>query len=233
MNLLFLFAALVAWAGPVQDLAQAADPDLPEDARMAAFERVVSVGMSDLGAVSRVALDNDGDTRKRWVAIRALGKIRGDQATALLVQLSENPEPAIRAAAVQAMGDLGDNRNSTILFAKLADPAVIVRAGAAEALCKVGDRTAIEPLDKALGSRDNFYRGSSLWVRRHFVAALGCIGGRETIPVLLRALEDADPSVQSSAVLAFREVAGFTYGEGRSPEEEIAAWKRWAADQLR
>jgi len=233
MNLFVLLFSLFAFAGPVQDLAQASDADLPEEARKAAFERLVAAGTTDIGVVSRVAVDDDGDTRKRWVAIRALGQIRGDRAKQLLVQLSENPEPAIRTAAVQAMGDLGDNRMSPTLIEKLFDPAVIVRAGAAEALCKVGDRTAIEPLDRALSSRENFYRGSSLWVRKHYVAALGCIGGRETIPVLMRALEDADPAVQSSAVLAFREVAGFSYGEGRSPEEEMAAWKRWAADQLR
>lgn len=233
MKLSLLLLTLAALAGPVQDLAQAADADLPEDARMAAFERLVAAGGTDIGVVSRVALDDDGDTRKRWVAIRALGQIRGDRARDLLVQLSENPEPAIRAAAVQAIGDLGDNRNSKVLIAKISDPAVIVRAGAAEALCKVGDRTAVGALDAALRSRENFYRGSSLWVRRHFVATLGCIGGREAIPVLLRSLDDADPSVKSSAVLAFREVAGFSYGEGRGPEEEIAAWKRWAADQLR
>jgi HEAT repeat protein len=233
MNLTVLLLSLVAWAGPVQDLAQAADADLPEDTRMEAFERLVTAGATDIGVVSRVALDDEGDTRKRWVAIRSLGKIQGDQARDLLLQLSENAEPAIRAAAVQAMGDLGDNRNSDVLIAKLEDPAVIVRAGSAEALCKVGDRSAIEPLDRALRSRGNFYRGASLWVRRHYVATLGCIGGRETIPVLLRALDDTDGSVQSSAVLAFREVAGFSYAEGRSAEEEIAAWKRWAADQIR
>ncbi len=233
MNLSVLLLSLVTWAGPVQDLAQAADADLPEEARMEAFDRLVAAGATDIGVVSRVALDDEGDTRKRWVAVRALGKIQGDQARDLLLQLSENPEPAIRAAAVQAMGDLGDARNSDILIAKLDDPAVIVRAGAAEALCKVGDRAAIEPLDRALRSRGNFYRGASLWVRRHYVATLGCIGGRETIPVLLRALDDSDTSVQASAVLAFREVAGFSYAEGRSPDEELAAWKRWAADQIR
>lgn len=228
-----LLLSMVAFAGPVQDLAQAADADLPEEARKAAFERLVAAGGTDIGVVSRVAVDDDGDTRKRWVAIRALGQIRGDRAKDLLVQLTENPEPAIRTAAVQAIGDLGDNRMSPTLMEKLADPAVIVRAGAAEALCKVGDRAAVPALDKALRSRENFYRGSSLWVRKHYVAALGCIGGRDSIPVLLRAIDDADEGVQSSAVLAFREVAGFSYSEGRSPEEEVAAWKRWAADQLR
>ena len=233
MKLAALLLSLAAWAGPVQDLAQASDADLPEEARMEAFERLVAAGATDIGVVSRVALEDSGDTRKRWVAIRALGKVQGDQARELLLQLSENPEPAIRAAAVQAMGDLGEARSNDVLMARLEDPAVIVRAGAAEALCKVGDRAAIGPLDRALRSRASFYRGASLWVRRHYVAALGCIGGRETIPVLLRALDDDDASVQSSAVLAFREVAGFSYKEGRSPEEELAAWKRWAADQLR
>jgi len=233
MILSSILFALAAWAGPVQDLSQAADQDLPEEARKEAFERLVAAGGTDIGVVSRVAVDDEGDTRKRWVAIRALGQIRGDRAKELLVQLTENAEPAIRTAAVQAIGDIGDNRMSPTLIEKLSDPAVIVRAGAAEALCKVGDQSAVTSLDKALRSRTNFYRGSSLWVRKHYVAALGCIGGRESIPVLLRAIQDADPSVQSSAVLAFREVAGFSYAEGRSPEEEIAAWKRWGADQLR
>jgi len=233
MTLAAVLLSIVAWAGPVQDLAQAADPDLPEAARMAAFERLVSAGTTDIGTVTRVALDDEGDTRKRWVAIRALGKIQGDRAQQTLEKLAKNPEPAIRAAAVQSMGDLGNGRLSPVLIEKLTDPAVIVRAGAAEALCKVGDYSAVEPLAAALRSSDNFYRGSSLWVRRHFVAALGCIGSREAIPILLASLDDKDPSVQQSAVLAFRQVAGFSYGEGRSPEEEVQAWKRWAADQLR
>ncbi len=200
---------------------------------MAAFDRLVTAGMSDIGVLSRVATDNEADSRKRWVAIRALGKIRGDQAKSLLVGLTDNPEPAIRAAAVQALGDFGDATLANLLTQKLTDPAIIVRAGAAEALCKVGDRNAVEPLAAALRSKDNYYRGSSLWVRSHYVAALGCIGSRSAIPTLLQMLDDKDPNVVASAVLAFREVAGFTYGEGRSPEEEIAAWKRWAADQLR
>jgi len=200
---------------------------------MEAFERLVAVGMTDIGTVTRVALDDEGDTRKRWVAIRALGKIQGDRAEQTLEVLAKNAEPAIRAAAVQSMGDLGSGRVSPILIEKLTDPAVIVRAGAAEALCKVGDHTAVEPLSAALRSRDNFYRGSSLWVRRHYVASLGCIGSRKAIPALLAALDDKDPSVQQSAVLAFRQVAGFSYGDGRSPEEEVQAWKRWAADQLK
>lgn len=233
MMLAAVLLSLLAWAGPVQDLAQASDPDLPEAARMAAFERLVAVGGTDIGTVTRVALDDDGDTRKRWVAIRALGKIQGDRAQQTLEELAVNPEPAIRAAAVQSMGDLGNGRLSPLLIEKLSDPAVIVRAGAAEALCKVGDHTAVEPLGAALRSSDNFYRGSSLWVRRHFIATLGCIGSRESVPVLLAALDDTDPSVQKSAVLAFRQVAGFSYDEGRTPEEEIQAWKRWAADQLR
>jgi HEAT repeat protein len=233
MNLFILLFSLLAWAGPVQDLAQAADSDLPEESRKAAFERLVAAGGTDIGVVTRVAVDDEEDTRKRWVAIRALGQIRGDRAREILVALTENPEPAIRTAAVQAIGDIGDGTMSPTLIAKLEDPAVIVRAGAAEALCKVGDRSAIAPLDKALRSRENFYRGSSLWVRKHFVATLGCIGGSEAIPVLLRAIQDADAGVQASAVLAFRQVAGFSYGEGRSPKKELAAWKRWAADQLR
>lgn len=223
----------VALAGTTQDLAQAADADLPEAARTAAFERVVTAGTTDLGVVGRVAMNDKADTRTRWVAVRALGQIRGDQAKTMLLELTENPEPAIRAAATQALGDFGDARVGPTLHGRLDDPAIIVRAAAAEALCRVGDASAVAPLDRALSAKDNYYRGRSLWVRRHYVAALGCIGSREAIPVLLRLLDDADDSVVASSVLAFRDIAGFSYGDGRSKAQELEAWRRWANDQLK
>ncbi len=222
-----------AWGGTKEDLLQASDPDLPEAARLAAFDRVVSAGGVSLQVVLQIAGDDQGDTRQRWVAVRSLGKIGGPHATELLIRLTTNPEPAIRAAAAQALGDLGDRRHAPVVVELLKDPAIIVRAAASEALCRVGDDVAVDALSAALLDKSNYYRGSSTWVRRHYVEALGCMARRSAVPALLRSLDDADPAVESAALRAFEKVAGFSYAEGRTTQEQEEAWRRWAANQLR
>jgi HEAT repeat protein len=228
-----LFAAFlrIAAADPAADLSRAADPTLPEAARMEAFNRLVSAGTNDLRALRAAAADASGDSRRRWVAIRALGKVGGTGPRDTLLQLLNDPQPAVRAAAAQALGDLGDRTVHTALVPALQDPAVIVRAAAAEALGKVGDANAVPALAAAFTARDGWYRGSSRWVRRHYVVALGQIGDRSAIPTLRSALDDADTAVQAAAVGAFEALAGFDYRQGRSLAEQKDAWRRWAGAQ--
>ena len=116
---------------------------------------------------------------------------------------------------------------------RLEDEAVIVRAAAAEALGKMADPKGILFLDKALASNQNLYRGSSLWVRRSYVEAIGQIAHKKGYPTLLRCLRDQDPQVVKASVLALEKTAGFSMAEGRSQEQEIAAWERWLNNQLR
>ncbi len=235
LALLLLAAALpvVSQAGTREDLLQAADPDLPEPARMAAFERLVQGGTTDLSVLGALASDTKADSRQRWVAVRALGRVQGDRAEQILVGLIADPEPAMRAAAVQALGDLGQRRHAPRATALLDDPAIIVRASAAAALCQIGDEAAVAALSEALFARDSYYRGSSLWVRRHYVEAIGCIGRRGAVPALLRALDDNDPAVSEASLAALAKVAGFDYAEGRSPQEAKDAWRRWAQSQIK
>ena len=226
-------APRAATAGAREDLLQAADPDLPEPARMAAFERLVQAGGTDIALIGALATDSKGDSRQRWVAVRALGRVQGDRAEQVLLGLLADPEPAMRAAAVQALGDLGQRRHAARATALLADPAIIVRASAAETLCRIGDEAAVVALSDALFDRDSYYRGSSLWVRRHYVEAIGCIGRRSAVPALLRALDDNDQAVSEASMKALAKVAGFDYAEGRSPQEAKEAWRRWAQSQIR
>jgi FOG: HEAT repeat len=155
------------------------------------------------------------------------------RARATLLTLLDDEQPAIRAAAVQALGDLGDRKTAGVIAAKLQDPAVIVRAGAAEALGKIRDQGTVQALSDAVMARDNYYRGSSLWVRRHYVASLGEIGSRDAVPTLLRTLDDADEGVRTASVKALEGIAGFSYAEGRDLEQQREAWRRWAQAQVR
>lgn len=231
--LLALSLGLAALAGPTEDLALAADSDVPVVARQQAFERLVATGATDTALVLQVARDQAGDTRKRWVAIRALGHIGGAGAMQAVQDLLADPQPAIRAAAVGALGETGRTELTASVAAMLADPAIIVRAEAAVALGKLGDDEGVQPLAEALEDRSNWHRGTPLWVRRHYVVALGDIGHKAAVPALLRALDDPDPLVAAEVVPAFEKIGGFTMGEGRTPEQELEAWRRWASAQVR
>ena len=229
MHLLLLCA--LAHADPVADLRQASDPDLPQGARMEAFERLVRTGTTDISLVSEVC-SSDDDTRRRWVACRVLGQVGGARSRGILVALLKDGEPAMRTAAAQSLGDLGDDTAWSELTPLLQDPAVIVRSGAAEALGKLRNPAAVPALKEALFASSSYHRGQSMWVRRHYVDALGEIGHRSAVPVLLKALDDPDDQVVAAVVPAFEKVAGFSYDEGRSDFEVKAAWRRWAQAQV-
>ena len=94
----------LAFGGAAEDLALAANDRADEAARMAAFNRLVVLGNTDMAVVSAVSVDEEADTRKRWVAIRTLGKIKGVRSKTILSELLNNPQPAIRTAAATAMG---------------------------------------------------------------------------------------------------------------------------------
>lgn len=233
MMILLSLLASVALADPAEDLTVASDADLPLPARMEAFNRLVAEGATDIGLVVATANDDGADARKRWVSARVLGQVGGDRARSTLEGLLSDAMPAMRAAAAQSLGDLGDRSVVPKVMTLLGDPAVMVRAAAAESLGKLRDPDSVQALSDALASKDNFYRGSSIWVRRHYVVALGQIGSESAVPALLRCLDDGDEAVQAEAVRAFETVAGFSYSDGREPGEEREAWRRWAQQRLR
>lgn len=232
MMALFLLLGL-ALAGPVEDLTLAANSNAPESARMEAFERLVRTGATNLSHVAAVAKDDKADARERWVAVRVLGKVGGDAARTELLALIKNDMPAMRAAGAQALGDLGESSLSVAVNPLLQDPALIVRAAAAEALGKLRNADSVPALAAALAARDSYYRGSSLWVRRHYVVALGEIGHRSAAGTLVRCLDDADEAVAAEAIRSFERIAGFSFADGRSPTEQREAWKRWGMAQGR
>ncbi len=234
LPLILSLSAMVspASADTMEEIRVASDQDLTESERRAAFDRLVQIGATDLSTLSRVSLDGAGTTRQRWVAIRALGHVGGYGVEQTLIDLLTDPEPAIRTAAVSALGDVGAVSNSSRVADGLQDPAIIVRAAAAESLGKLRDPNTISALADALAAPDNYHRGTSLWVRRHYVVALGEIGDIHALPVLLGAMDDADAEVARASIGAFERIAGFSFSDGRSTEEERTAWKRWASAQI-
>jgi HEAT repeat protein len=232
--MLIIFSLIsTLWAGPVEDLALASSKAATETQRMAAFERIVALGSTDMALVSKISQDDGADSRQRWVAVRALGQIKGDRAKNILIGLVADPMPAIRAASASAMGDYGDPDCVPYLVRLIQDPAVIVRAAAASALTSSGDERAVDILSEALSDKKNTFRGRSIWVRKYFVDALGGTGSTSAYPALLRAMDDSDPDVVGRVIPALEKIAGFSYSEGRSPKKEVEAWRRFISNELR
>lgn len=230
--LTLLTAGTPAFASSVTDrLDRAADAALPESERMVAFNQLVMDWKTIRPELEALAKDDDADSRERWIAIRVMGQTGDKAALTPLLALSEDPMPAIRSAASSALGDLGFAEACPRLEALLVDPAIIVRVAAAEALGAIGDSRSVSALAKALSDRSNYYRGSSLWVRVYYVNALGEIGSRSGIAPLIACLDDKDPAVVDAALASLRKIVGYDFAEGRTREEHIEAWRRWAANE--
>ncbi len=232
MTALLLLVGL-ALGGAADDLVIAANDRLGEKERMEAFQRLVLLGNTDMAVVSSISVDEKADTRQRWVAIRTLGKIKGERAKTLLSTLLNNPQAAIRTAAANAMGDFGHKDFVEPLNTSLEDAAVLVRAAAAKSLGQIGDERSVKPLSEAVNHRRSYFRGRSIWVRRHYVDALGAVGSKAAFPVLLRTIDDQDEAVAGAVIDALEKVAGFKFSEGRTADQEKEAWRRYVSGQLR
>ena len=220
------FLVSVALAGIPEDLSMASDTDLPTDLREAAFQRLSQPGGTD--TLVRLAEDPDTPKPQKWVAVRALGPMNDDPSRIALLRFLSSSNAQMRMAACGALGDRGDASLSAYVASHLTDPALLVRAAATDSLGKLKDPSTLADLERALEDPSNRYRGTSLWFRRHIVDAMAAIGTDEAVGPLARALEDDDPEVAAAAVKGLEKVAGFSYAEGRTVDQEREAWRRWA-----
>ncbi len=227
MTLLASFLLLApAWAALPEDVATAADGNLPTALREEAYGRLVSGG--DVEGLLAAARDAQSTDAKRWVAVRALGPMKSLAARDALLKLIEAPDAFTRIAVLGAFGDRGDRLESGRVAARLEDPALLVRLAAADALGKIKDPSTLPDLGRALQDPSNRHHGASLFLRRAYIDAVGAIGTDAAVPLLGKGLTDDDPAVVRSAVGGLEKVAGFDYREGRTFDEQLVAWKRWA-----
>ncbi len=222
---MFLLCVAMGMAGTPEDIVVAGNRDLAVEERQPAFERLVSG--QDVAELVKVGKDTDRTVSERWVAIRALGLVPTVEARQALVDFLDHGDVWARIAASGAAGERGDRTMAGKVAMRLADPAILVRAAAADALGKLRDPGTLGDLERALKDPSSWYRGTSLWIRRKYVEAMASTGV-ESGPYLARALEDKDPVVSAAALRGLEQVAGFSYKEGRTPEEEKEAWRRWA-----
>lgn len=170
-----------------------------------------------------IAALRDPESNVRWVAVETLGALHDARAVEALLDLLARSasEPGLsREIIVEALGRIGDGRAIPALAALLNEPEKVLRDTAAAAL----DALGWQPADDA--ARVCYYMARERWdelarlgwervyqpfleslqngdnaVKQQAVKALGLIGGRPAVEMLILALKDEDIAEAAAMVL--------------------------------
>jgi HEAT repeat protein len=124
-----------------------ADTENNSAGAIAAEKALVSWGEDAKGALLKASLTGPAHVRAR--ALRALGKIGGDDLEPPLRALIADPLPGVRGQAAAALAQLCGARCVEAIRPLLGDPDKWVRYGAAEALVQVGSAGGERVLQQA------------------------------------------------------------------------------------
>lgn len=127
-------------------------------------------------------------------AIRALGRLGGENAFSGLLKYSRSENATIRFFAIRALGEHGELAVDRLIEV-LNDEDFAVRHSAIEALGGIGDRRAVGPLILRLGMTSTIEIVS-------IVGALGLIGDEEVAPSVIELLAHLVDEVRSAAAIA-------------------------------
>lgn len=135
------------------------DADRDSFARSCAARGLAAYHGSDVAFDALFAATSDFEESVAIGAIFAIGQLRDERATALLLRVLQSPPgDRRRVHAIDALGELGDRRAVEPLIQVLATEdggaAWLARRRAARALAKIGDPRAVGVLTDALRDRD-------------------------------------------------------------------------------
>ncbi len=95
-----------------------------------------------------------GGKLEKLRAVYALGNLRGQQVTTLLLKGVKDPIEDVRATAVRVLGNFSDSRALPNLVESLKDESPVVARVAIEALCNYREPQLIGPIMQMLKSKD-------------------------------------------------------------------------------
>lgn len=136
----------------------------------------------------------------------------------LVVMLLSEADPQIRARIVVVAAQFATPAADAICRGAVQDPDPLVRAAACAVWARRGGADALPLI------AERFQADQEIAVRLRAVRALGELGDRAAIPLLVRALDDPNPAVQDRAVTALKLVSGRDLGN------DPARWRAWAAN---
>ena len=203
--------------------------ELPFENRIAALRAQGPQGYKNL---RDIMFGRDSKIDSRWRATMALGRIGGRYSLPELERASKASVWELRSASLIAVSRIDRATASKWSRRLLQDKALLVRLTAVETLETVGDRTAIPELWAQLDSRQNFKGSRSLFIRRRIVEALTKLESPMSTARFARLLEEEDPHIHRSAILALEKLTGQTMGKPSDPlSRRRALWQQWQSTQ--
>ncbi len=192
-------ADTIAVSRPDLNLATAALRD-PNAFRRAGAAELLGIFPDKRNVKALTRATHDLNAQVRAAAGGALGQIGDpDSAVSLRILLSDKSS-IVRSKAVVALGIMRDRACVKQLVALLHDKDRSIQVNCAVALARIGDQGVVPDLISMANSPKS---GGPFGMRFYAAYALGALGDRRAIPVLIQGLQDKDKFVRSSAAQAF------------------------------
>jgi HEAT repeat protein len=162
-----------------------------EAERESAAERLMAGDGPAVAGLVRILASGDSDAR--WWAARTLAGIPGAEATQALVATLQDPDEDVRVCAVMGLGERRESDAAIMgaLLAELRRSGAYVGRHVADALSKIGE-PAVSGLIAALEEPVPAIRALA-------ARALVRIESRQSIPALIKALDDPEAAVEHYA----------------------------------
>ncbi len=174
----------------------------------------------------QLALEQPHSGVRRW-ACELVGQLNRPQLAAALAPLAHVEDATVSRAAAKALSNLGPGATPETLESLLAANDHATRVAAAASLCKAGMHSGAAALSRLSYDSDPA-------IRQQVAEAIGELGDRQHLSILMRFLDDAR-NVQRAALLALPKVVGVdeslrapsSNGAPPTTTEQIATWKAW------
>lgn len=162
-----------------------------EAERESAAERLMACGGPAVAGLVRILASGDDDAR--WWAARTLAGIPGPEAAQALVEILRDPDDDIVACAVMGLGERRESDPEVVdaLLSTLRRAGAYLGRHVSDALSKIG-----EP---AVGGLTLALEEPTPAVRVQAARALVRIESRQSIPALIKALDDPEAAVEHYA----------------------------------
>jgi HEAT repeat protein len=143
------------------------------------------------------------DKQKRLKVLKAYARLDTRLAGKILIEALGDPCEEIRDFIVRELGER-ESFDPDLAYAKLAGPPWYARSAVLRVLAARRPEGAVRHIESVLGD-------ANADVRKCAAEALGELGGRESLPLLVRLAKDQNPYVKAAAQNALRKVSSVRF----------------------